>query len=254
MVQITNILSPPPVHPTPALPVPEKEQKKWSVSGRINNKIVITDGNQERLVENGDSIGNCIVMYPEILCGEKKEDNVKNLIEVNDGLKNRISEIQVEMRKKGVEIEKKTAEYESLLSKFNISSNEVKGLNEIVTRKKDQINSIVKEKNEIENIIAEKDNEIAMLKAKIKKLNNLLNTESAKKQTKMQLTSCRNENLQLVGNILICNYGSNAIAIKAAPDRLQVLELLLRGKTYERKILQDKVVFIVSKKEVGGSR
>lgn len=54
------------------VPDREREQTQWIIKGKINNKVVITNGKRERLIDNGSSIDDCIVHYPEILCGDKK--------------------------------------------------------------------------------------------------------------------------------------------------------------------------------------
>jgi hypothetical protein len=66
-----------PVSPvSPALGVSQEQLQitEWSIVGKINDKVVITNGKRERLIDNGGSIDNCVVQYPEILCEVEKKN------------------------------------------------------------------------------------------------------------------------------------------------------------------------------------
>jgi hypothetical protein len=75
--------APSPMPPPVLAPEVQLQTVEWSIVGKINNRVVITNGKKERLIDNGGIIDGCVVLYPEILCGSEKEKSLKNDAENN---------------------------------------------------------------------------------------------------------------------------------------------------------------------------
>jgi predicted RNase H-like nuclease (RuvC/YqgF family) len=236
---------------TPEQTTPTKDMKAWDIVGKINNKILITDGKNERMVGDGESIGDCIVNYPEILCGEKKDEAFKNFVESTEKLKKDNDRLEKQASEMQTQIESLRKEIESVKSEFNASSDKIKELNRLLA---DADTKIQQNQKKNENIIMKKDSEIVMLKTDMEKLNNekdglLSQIETLKKEISSKSSDCKKAYIQHVGNVLMCDYG-DMVAIRVGSDKLQAMEALLMDRTYKKGMLRDDIIFILNRRDV----
>jgi len=150
-------------------------QTEWTVVGKINDTVILVDtkGNT-RLAKDGEMIGDCIIQHQELLCGDKKENELKKIKKTVDDLKKEIERLKSENNQLSLdkESEIKTLE-ESILSKdsqIRESKQFIASLEEKVKELNDQIETLEESILSKDSQIQESKQFIASLEEKVKTL------------------------------------------------------------------------------------
>ncbi|MCM8820147.1 MAG: hypothetical protein NC925_05060, partial [Candidatus Omnitrophica bacterium] len=109
--------SEPPLPPPPPLENLPALSGGWKVIGLINDKVILERRGEEKIVPNGSIIDDCLVEYPEIICGKQKNETLK--IKEFKTLQNKVSKLQDDIKNLKVELEKQTQENKNLKEQSN---------------------------------------------------------------------------------------------------------------------------------------
>ena len=176
----------PPLPPPSAMPPLNTE--KWSVLGKINDKILVkSEKGDIDFVNDNSVIGDCFVSYPDIECGIPPQELLKRV----KTLKSKEEELQ----KKINEVSKKESELNELQQKISqlsetllIMNKEKEEKENEVKELKQKVEQLSKELLEVKNDNSEKNKLIVQLKKekedKTKELNQKISELSSQEEVK----------------------------------------------------------------------